>query len=212
MAIQANHRYTHVPQLIFSNDDSWDKAKIDAELDAIVASKLAEAEAAEGLVASDRPVSPWSDPDDHPYNRYKSGDSRYDVKTISEYLRPGSKPTYVVLRRMSHAHWETVQAAIEREVPVYELLVDQEGQPVPGEDGKPKRERINTIGRTETFGLAIRFGLDSISDFGIKAHARGLTDDQLLDLREKITDHNYIMLGLACLQLMRSLDQVESFL
>jgi hypothetical protein len=105
MAIQPNHRFTHVPTYVFPDDDAWDRAKIDREIGLIDGS----VEPADGEVVS------WASVDDHPVTRYRNGSSRFDLDTIRPYLRPAARPTFVVLRRPSLPHWQEIQSCYERE-------------------------------------------------------------------------------------------------
>lgn len=105
MALQPNHRLTHVPTYIFPDDSAWNREKIDHELDVL-----------SGAVEPvDGEVYPWTDREGHPAVRFRSGVSRFDIATIKDYLLPGESPTYVVLRRATLGQWQTLQSMLERE-------------------------------------------------------------------------------------------------
>lgn len=85
MALPPAHRVNHAPVLIPSADDAWDNEKIEADKAAIL--------------RGERPE--WPTAADHPTSRYWNGESRYDEATISDWLKPGSEPARIVLRRIA---------------------------------------------------------------------------------------------------------------
>jgi hypothetical protein len=179
MALQPNHRATHVPTYILPGDSAWNTEKINYEMDIL----SGVAEPAEGE------VYPWTTREDHPVVRFRNGASRFDIETIKDYLLPGEKPTYVVLRRATLGQWQSLQSLMEREVV---------------KDGQ-------VLGRTETLIAAIRFSFEACDDLGLKAPRGGLTDTQIETLREQVGDECFILLAYACLAVNRSLSPIESF-
>jgi len=132
-------------------------------------------------------VVPWQELDDHPIVRYHSGMSRFDMTTVSEYLDTEKKPLRFVLKRMSLREWEEAQATAER-------------------------SSGGVYGVSETRRLSLRYGLtgvENLPEWAEKPGSLGYSESQLESLRDLIGDHQYIMLGFACLTASRPLDPLE---
>jgi hypothetical protein len=217
MAIQPNHRATATKHYIFPDDDAWDRKKIDRELGLIDANRLLESPSlsdelrATLLAEIGDEVVPWANRDEHPVVQFRDGSARFDSSTIREYLLPGRKPSFVVMRSISHTAWLDLQSLMEREVNVVELVMDEDGKPKKDEDGKPITVVTNVSGRAASLDCAIRHVVLSIDDLGVKASKQGLTDGQLEQLRELLGDDRFTLLGYACLASTRSLTPAESF-
>jgi hypothetical protein len=201
MAIQANHRFTGAQHYVFTDDSAWNRTKINRELDLI--SGLEDPEPGE--------VIPWQTRDDHPVVRFRDGSSRFDIDTIRDYLLPGVRPTFVVMRRLSQPAWLELQSLMERESNVLEPVFDADGKPRKDADGKVMMMAARVVGRMASLSWAVQHGVVSIDDLGVRAGRQGLTDPQLDQLREQLGDERFVLLGYACLSVTRSLTPVESF-
>lgn len=132
MAIQIHHRITHVCKYIAVSDDAWDLDRVALEFNAINKAKRIndEIEALNSQLESrtDEQTArlieleqerdaldplPWTTIDDHPYNRYRTGSSRFDLDTVREYLKPDSEPTIFTLQRAPLPLYKKVRSALE---------------------------------------------------------------------------------------------------
>ena len=167
MALPLANRITHKPVYISSSDDAWDHGRIEKEQGAILAGE----------------ETPWPELDDHPIMRYRTGDSRFDLATVSEYLIPGKSPVRFHIRRLSIKEWDSAQALLGF-----------------GEGNGPARL------------LAIQQGLESVDGLPEwQAHRKrhGWDVEDVEALRDLIGDIEYQALGYAVLFASRPLDPRE---
>lgn len=211
MAIPYNHRFTHTPIFIFAGDDAWDSVRIEAEQ-----TKIAERQAALALEQVDAstpvpPPLPWQSWSEHPVSRYREGLSRFDIETVRDYLLPDKSPTLVKLRRMTHPQWVELQTMFESERTIREPVVDDAGQQITRLDGSPIIAASSVVGRLKTLMFALRMVVVECGDLGVKAGARGLTDEQCDALRDQLGNDQFLALAYACLAATRALTPDESF-
>jgi hypothetical protein len=126
MGLAIRHRIDASIIYISRNDSVWDKARIDAELDAC---------GSEG--------SPWASSEDHPWTRYLAGKSRFDIATVREYMRPDEQPIEFKLRRMGLRDWVEIEELIGRGrlAPARAKAIALSLESVTGLDWKPGRKR-----------------------------------------------------------------------
>lgn len=173
MALPINHRVDAPIIYVSVSDDAWDFERIAREKD-MIAGKL-EPE-------SDEPVA-WASDDDHPFTRYVSGRSRFDLSTVRDYLLPDAAPVQWHFRRLRLSRWAEVA----------ELL----------EQGKMYRAKLQAIG----LALVKVEGLDVV--FERRKPTQPLGEDDLDKLRRLLGDAEFHLLGLAAIAAQRELDEAE---
>jgi hypothetical protein len=100
MALPPIHRVDHTPCLILAEDSAWDEERIRREQDEIEAARKDPVKAAS---------CEWPTIEDHPIYRYNSGASRFDLRTVEQYLKPDSDPVRITLRRLDDdGPWQQV--------------------------------------------------------------------------------------------------------
>jgi hypothetical protein len=202
MGIPVNHSLDKPMVYVPATDDAWDHPKIDDDL-AKIAAKVAAAKAAaerSAAIASgdwvgdedeaDEPEAdasvPWESESEHPVRIYASGDSRFDLATVSGYLLQGRRPARFYMKRIGLRTWTEV--------------VDLVSQ--------------NRTG--EGLMLALRHGLDRIDIEGldgfklqrIKA-SNTISEESLNDLRHLIGEHEFVMACWAAYNANRGLQPAE---
>lgn len=114
IASPPQHRADAEPVFVLIEDDAWDQAKINEELEEAEAeNKRREEKSSDGQFEA-------IDLQDHPYLKYISGRTRYDIdapciwrgrqRTASEYFE--GEPTKFVLRRLNWRQYYRVRSAI----------------------------------------------------------------------------------------------------
>lgn len=177
MGLPIRHRLDHKMVYISMLDGAWKNDIVDAELKAIDDKiERARAIAAGEDVPEESPdaeVIPWETREDHPITRYRNGSSRYDLRTVEEYLIEGVTPIEFELRRMTLTQWTDVNHLFER-------------------------GRIFEAGN-----MAIRHSLVTIRGVLFKFNRRkttdSISDEDLNDLREMIQENEFRSLGFACI-------------
>jgi hypothetical protein len=71
--------------VVMRDDDAWDVDRIDAE------------------------KSELRNPQEHPIERYFLGQTRYDIRPVSHYLKDGVQPTRFNMRRLTLNEWQHVE-------------------------------------------------------------------------------------------------------
>lgn len=178
MALPLAHRLTHKPVYIPSEDDAWDVERIDREMGWIN----------ETIPVPEGEVCPWQDWEDHPVSRFRSGQSRYDLATVQEYLDMTKNPLRFNLNRLSLRQWDDCQA-----------LAEQGGGGVVYASAKSRFFAIKHAVQS----------IEGLADWNFKPGKDGLTDTAIESLRDLIGEHQYIMLGFAAIAASRPLDPLE---
>jgi hypothetical protein len=158
MALPTIHTFTHVPVMILPNDSAWNMDKVLPELRSLeLAHGLTKPE--EGEEVPDPASLPWPSLADHPWNRYWTGASRYDLRTVVEYIEPGGDPVKFVLRKLVDKDWDRANGMFRRgedeaalRFSVSRGLMEVEG-PVRFRIGKP-----GVLTDSETESVRVTFG------------------------------------------------------
>lgn len=177
MALPITHRLDAPIVYISVQDDAWDMLRVRAErqlIERALAGELGEDE-----------VCPWQSQTDHPFDRYVTGKSRFDVSSVREYLLAGSTPIEFHMRRLKLRQW--IQVSHLNEL------------------GRFAEARI----------LAMSLAIVEIKGADIKLDRLGkqagqpLTDACLDELRALFGDTEFGRLGTACIAASRELDDAE---
>lgn len=97
MGISIRHNIDAPMVFVYRFDESWDMARINAE-----------------LAACGSDGSPWASQDEHPWQRYVDNKSRCDIGTVSEYLRSDKQPTEFWLRQIDLSDWNAIEGTLSR--------------------------------------------------------------------------------------------------
>jgi len=177
MALPLTHRINHIPVYVPAADDAWDQERIDREKGWI-----------DGTVdIPEGQVVPWEDLEDHPIERYHSGNSRFDLSTVSDYLDLSKQPLKFVLRKLPLKQWDEMH-------------------------GLQERGGYGTYGGAQGRLYAVKHGLDAIEgieEWKDKRPPMGWSDSQIESLRDMIGETQYVVLGYAIMQASRPLDPLE---
>jgi hypothetical protein len=199
MGIPVNHSLDKPMVYIPAGDDAWNKSLFDGELAKIAARAAAENRAAERAAAKasgdwvddDEPEAeaepaPWDSESEHPIRVYASGDSRFDISTVSAYLLPNVRPARFYLKRFGLRAWTEI--------------VDLVSQ---GKTG-------------EGLMLALRHGLEKIDIEGLEGFklqrikaSNTISEDSLNELRHLIGEHEFVMACWAAYNANRGLQPAE---
>ena len=204
MALPITHRIDAKIVYISLQDDVWNFEKIarDKRWIAWSAARSADEAASEASRSADEAASeasllepddeydaafdepcPWPTEVDHPFRRYVTGLSRFDVATVQAYMLKGVKPVEFHLRRLRLRHW--MQVAHLNEL------------------GSFAEARV----------LAISLALVEVKGATVDLKRRKATDpltDQTVDrIRSLFGDTEFGNLGNACIAASRELDPDE---
>lgn len=157
------HRADHQPIFISVLDPAWDHDRIGRE-EQILTGVTKSPKGAEPL--------PWSSIADYPMTRYWSGESRGDLATVAEYIRPDVAPTKFVLRRLDLTRWIENKQLRERGLMVAARFHAVRHGLIAIDDGPP--------------GADLEFG----------PGGSGLTDASLQCVRALLGEEGFKMLGL----------------
>lgn len=157
-----------------ATDAAWDQERIERELAAINGDRKVLRIAEDDATAAAETI-PWATEAEHPIKRYGSGASRFDLSTVRDYLLPGIKPAEFTLRRAPIRVWEEIRGELS--------------------DGRiPQAARI-----------AMTHSLVSVDVEGLDVELRrhkannALYESVIEEIRERLGDHEYNMLGFACI-------------
>jgi hypothetical protein len=174
MALPPIHRVDHTPCLILPEDSAWDAERIKREQDEIEAARLDPAKSAS---------CQWPQLEDHPIQRYISGASRFDLRTVEQYLKPDSDPVRFTLRRLDDdGPWQQV------------LHMQEQGRNVAA------RRFAMRNGLVEVSGLDIPLRIDP---------EHPLDAAMVNQLRGRITDHGISTIGAAVINVSREVFDAE---
>jgi hypothetical protein len=174
MALPLIHRIDHTPVLVLEDDYAWDKERINREL-----AQIEEARGDADLAAA----CPWPTKEDHPFERYRTGASRFDLSTVAGYLKPDIEATRFTLRRLDDDfEWPRVQHLQEQD-----RLVDA-------------RRFALQHGLVEVVGLGIPFPITT---------GQPLDTAQVKKLRGRVGDSGVGMIGAAVINVSRELFDAE---
>jgi hypothetical protein len=186
------HRIDHVMTYISPASKCWDFARLGREERALnVVLQLQELERQREAVVADggstddidkmieterakvTETVPWQTQADHPMHRYRTGMSRYDVETVREYILPDARPIEYKLRRAKLRHWGHVVDLIS--------------------SSRQYESRVEAIALSldRVVGLEIDLGRESPGD--------PLSDEAIDELRQRIGDREFGLLGQACI-------------
>lgn len=105
MGLPPAHRVDHQPVYVLSFDGAWDNERLNYEYDVIT-----------GELDPDLEV-PWSKVEDHPWRKWRRGETRADIAQIQHYLDEAAAPVRFVFRRLSLREWTEVENIQNRSIP-----------------------------------------------------------------------------------------------
>ena len=171
MALPPIHRIDHTPCLILADDTAWDQERIKRE--------FAEIDAAAGDPVK-AAACQWAAPEDHPIYRYNSGASRFDLRTVEQYLIPGEEPVRITLRRLDdNGPWQQV------------LHLQEMGKHV------------------ASVRYAMRAGIVEITGADVKIAGTTLDDAEVARVRSIVSDVGLRVIGGAVINVSREIFDAE---